>query len=208
VARVPADVEQALDTLSEAHLAEYGVVLEPNLLHVLTLSVGRVTIDRVTVSYVGTQRQTRDNEGHAVYGGSELTVVRGDWAAHDRLDLGPGTRQAVHHAIAYDGAADRIRGFFASRRNYDVAIGSDRRRHRRVGVLEASWCVGGASPAEFAALLELRRDRGTTLVRVATVERYGEQQEVPEDALVHYHARDPVAGPVLRYTRIEERRAA
>ena len=84
-------------------------------------------------------------------------MVPGDWDALERLDVGPGTRQAVRHAVTYDAAADRIEGFFASRRKYDVVIGSDRRR-RRVGVLEASWRVGGASPGEVAALQELGRD--------------------------------------------------
>jgi hypothetical protein len=45
-------------------------------------------------------------------------------------------------------------------------------------------------------------------VRVATVDRYGEHVEVPPDALIHYRATDPVAGPLVCYTRIEERRAA
>ena len=42
--------------------------------------------------------------------------------------------------------------FFASRRNYDVVAGLDARGQRRCGVLEQSWRVGGASPAELVAL--------------------------------------------------------
>jgi hypothetical protein len=200
------DVDEALAVVTESDLADCGVVLEANLADVSTLSVGKVTVDRLTVSYVGTQAETPDNEGRHVYGGSDLTVIRGGWEALDRLDVEPIARQAIAHAIAYDGATVEFPGFLASRRNYDVALGVDGRGRRRVGVLEASWRVGGASPGEIVALQELWRDPAIDSVRVSTVERYGEGLEVPADALVHFHANDAIAGPVLRYTRISERR--
>ena len=170
-----AEVDETLASVSEAELAEDGLVLEPELRHVLTLSVGRVSVDHRLVSYVGTQRETHHNDGRAVYGGSDLTVVPGDWDALERLDVGPGTRQAVRHAVTYDAAA------LARRRR---------------------------QPREVAALQELDRDHGIGTVRVATVDRHGEHVEVPPDALIHYRVTDPVAGPLVRYTRIEERRAA
>ena len=90
-----------------------------------TLSLGKVAVDRLTVSYVGTQDETPDNEGRNVYGGSDLTVVRGGWEALHRLEVDPVARQAIAQAIAYDSAAVEFPGFVASRRNYDVAVGVD-----------------------------------------------------------------------------------
>jgi Protein of unknown function (DUF3182) len=47
--------------------------------------VGQVSVERLTVSYLGTQDETADNEGRRVYGGSNLTVVHGGWGRLARL---------------------------------------------------------------------------------------------------------------------------
>jgi Protein of unknown function (DUF3182) len=39
-------------------------------------------------------------------------------------------------AVTYDAATAELRGFLASRRNYDVIVGVDGRGRRRLGVLE------------------------------------------------------------------------
>lgn len=208
VARTLGEVDAAVAGIAPDDLAACGVVLEANLPEVATLSIGQVTVDGRTASYVGSQDETRDNAGRTVYGGSELTVVRGGWAALGRVDLDPAARQAIAHAVRYDAAADAFPGFLASRRNYDVAVGVDARGRRRVGVFEASWRPGGASPAEIVALQALSGDPTIGLVRVATVERYGDDLDVPGDAVVHFRGRDAVAGPVVRYTRLAGRVAA
>jgi hypothetical protein len=208
VGRTANEMDAVLNALDPGALAEHGVVLEANLADVVTYSIGQVTVDGQTISYVGTQGETRDNAGRHVYGGSELTVVRGGWEALDRLDPEPLVRQAIACAVRYDVATRVLPGFFASRRNYDVAAGVDGRGRRRLGVLEASWRPGGASPAEVVAFRALRDDPTLDVVGVATVERYGDALDVPGDALVHFRGHDSAAGPVVRYTRIQDRRAA
>jgi Protein of unknown function (DUF3182) len=98
--------------------------------------VGQVSVDRLTVSYLGTQDETADNEGRRVYGGSNLTVVHGGWGRLARLGAEPVVRDAVACAVTYDAATAELRGFLASRRNYDVIVGVDGRGRRRLGVLE------------------------------------------------------------------------
>ena len=46
-----------------------------------TLSIGKIAIGGLRISYHGTQRTVRDNEGRPVYGGSDLVCVRGGWEA-------------------------------------------------------------------------------------------------------------------------------
>jgi hypothetical protein len=202
------EIEEALDAVTDDELAGCGIVLETNLKDVRTFSVGQVHMHGDTVSYLGAQRETHDNDGATVYGGSDLTVVRGGWDALDRLPVDRETRQIVLHAIRYDQATRAYPAMFTSRRNYDVSVGVDGRGRSCVGVLEQSWRIGGASAAELTALQALRREPRLDVVSVSTVERYGEGLTIPRDALVHYHGVDAIAGPVVRYTRIVESRAA
>ena len=202
------ELDGALAGVSETDLDACGVVLESNLTDVRTYSVGQVTLDGHTITYVGTQSETRDNEGQDVYGGSELTVVRGGWDALGRLEVEPAVRAAVRAAMVYDEATVEYSGLFASRRNYDVSAGTDVRGRRHLGVLEQSWRIGGATPAEVVALRVLREDLTVRRVRVATVERYGSDLTIPDGAVVHFHGVDDVAGPVVRYTRVEGKLAA
>jgi hypothetical protein len=208
VAHTPEEAEAAIGAVDARALAGSGLVLEANLADVVTYSIGQVRLDGQTVSYVGTQAETRDNAGRRVYGGSELTVVPGGWDALRNLP-DPVLQLAVEQAGEYDAATAVLPGFIASRRNYDVVAGTDGGGQRRVGVLEASWRPGGASPAEIVAFRALRDDQSLAVVRVSTVERYGEEsRQAPDDALVHFQGSDSAAGPVLRYTRIVEARAA
>jgi hypothetical protein len=208
VARTREEAEAAIAVVDARALATSGLVLESNLADVITYSVGQVRLDGQAVSYIGTQAETRDNAGRRVYGGSELTVVPGGWDALRNLP-DPVLQLAVDQAVEYDAATTMLPGFLASRRNYDVVAGTDGSGQRRVGVLEASWRPGGASPAEIVAFRALRGDPSLAVVRVSTVERYGEgSRQAPDDALVHFQGSDSAAGPVLRYTRIVESRAA
>src|SRR4029450_4861207 len=75
------ELEAALEKITAAEMATYGLVLEENLRHVKTFSVGEVALGSLRVSYHGTQRTVRDNEGQPVYGGSDLVCVGGGWHA-------------------------------------------------------------------------------------------------------------------------------
>src|SRR5262249_12128608 len=181
----------------------HGLVLEQNLDDVTTYSVGQVRLDDLTETYCGTQQATRDNAGATVYGGSSLLVVRGDYGALLRLCLAPAFRLAVAQARVYDAATGEFAGFFASRRNYDVARGRDARGGWRCGVLEPSWRIGGASGPEVAALEAFRADAALTAVRAWCVERYGPDLEPPPRAVVHYRGVDERLRPLLKYTPAE-----
>lgn len=196
-------VEVAVAALDEAELARYGCVMEEDLADVATCSVGRVEIGVLVAAYCGTQRLTTNRHGAAVYGGSDLLVARGDFDALDALSLEPGLRLAVGQARRYDAAADRcFAGFFASRRNYDVAQGTRADGSRRSGVLEQSWRIGGASGAELAALRAFAADPALRAVRARSVEVHGEC-EVPPHALRLFDGVDARVGRLVKYATVE-----
>jgi hypothetical protein len=135
--------------MDDQQLAVWGLVLEEDLSDVETFSVGQVRVAGLTLSYHGTQQLTHDHAGTEVYGGSDLHVVRGDYQQLLQLPLEDHLRLAINQAMTYEQAAERhFPGFIASRRNYDIARGTDPHGHLRSGVLEQSWRPGGpAAPS-------------------------------------------------------------
>jgi hypothetical protein len=89
------ELDAALEKVTEDEMATYGLVLEENLRQVRTLSIGEIAVGSVRISYHGTQRTVRDNEGRPVYGGSDLVCVRGGWEALDALPIVPEVHAAV-----------------------------------------------------------------------------------------------------------------
>jgi len=152
------ELDAVLEKVSADEMAAYGLVLEENLRQARTFSVGEVTVGSLRISYYGTQRTVSHNEGRPVYGGSDLVCVRGGWEILDVLPMSSEVRAAVVAARLYDGATEELRGFMASRWNYDVAQGIAADGRLRSGVLEPSWRVGGASSAELAAMAAFAQD--------------------------------------------------
>ena len=183
-------------------IATYGLVLEENLQQVRTLSIGHITVDKLTITYHGTQRFTTDNDGRSVYGGSDLVCVRGGWGALDRLSMTDKTRVGVAEAKLYDEAMHEYPGFVASRRNYDVGQGVDSKGRRRSVVFESSWRIGGATSAEIMALTEFTRDPSVHVVEASHVEKYGSNRKAPPRAVTHFQGDDPEVGPMIRYTLV------
>jgi hypothetical protein len=183
-------------------IAAFGIVLEEDLADVVTHSVGTARIGAAEIAYWGTQNLTRNHRGEAVYGGSALSVVRGDLdTLHDRAP-DPLVAHVVAQARAYDRAAHAAYpGLFASRRNYDVIEGTDAAGVRRVAVLEQSWRVGGASGAEIAAMEAFAADPRLDFVRAATVEIHG-RDPAPAGATVYFEGVDPVVGPITKYAML------
>ena len=192
-----------LAVLDNAALLAQGVVLEHNLTQVETLSVGQVRVAGILASYSGTQQLTQDNTGALAYGGSDLTVVRGDFHAL-LATLPPGTRRkAVDQALVYDAAVRSCYpGFFASRINYDVAQGLDAAGQWCSGVLEQSWRIGGATGAELAALEAFHADKSLQTVHARCVERYGPLRPVPPSATLYFQGEDPEVGLLTKYALI------
>jgi Protein of unknown function (DUF3182) len=198
----------ALEAVDAAALSEHGLVLEEDLAGVTTFSVGQVRVGDLVATYYGTQRLTPDNAGEAVYGGSDLVVTRGGFAALAELGPPEEARLAVAQARAYDQAAtDCFAGMFASRRNYDIARGLDAAGRPRCGVLEQSWRIGGASGAEVAALEAFRAEPALRVVRAGTVEAYGESAAPPPGAAVYFRGVDERDGPITKYAFAEPHHA-
>lgn len=204
----PAGIERALDTVAASafggDLRRDGVVLEQDLVEVETFSVGQLEVPGLVASYVGTQITTPDNSGERGYGGSALTVARGGFDAIAARPWPAAVRAALAAARAYDDAAHAcFPGFFASRRNYDVVVGRDALGRVRCGVLEQSWRVGGASPAEVVALAVLGAEPSRSAVRATCVERFGAGHAPPPGAEVFFRGADAAAGPLLKYAWCE-----
>jgi len=195
-----AEFDSALEKLPERDITTYGIVIEENLRHVTTRSVGQITVDDLTVGYFGTQRRTTNNDGQSVYGGSNLVCVRGGWKALDGLALPESLRLAVTQARRYDEATSAYPGFVSSRRNYDIAEGIDAAGRPRSGVLEASWRVGGATGAEIVALSAFKQDPSLHMIDVSHIEEFGQNRRAPDGATVLFEGDDPRDGPMIRYT--------
>jgi hypothetical protein len=196
-------LEGLQDPVFESLDGESGVVVEPNLEAVTTFSVGEVRVAGLRAAYCGTQRQTRDAAGKAVYGGSDLLVARGGYDELVKLELSASARLAVGRARAFDAAAESFAGLFASRRNYDILRGRDARGRWHCGVLEQSWRIGGASGPEVAALEAFRRDPRLRAVRARSTEVYEADAPLPAGAMVHFRGFDRSAGPITKYTLVE-----
>lgn len=196
-------LERALTALDSAELSNYGLVLEEDLTEVTTYSVGQVRVADLVATYYGTQRLTPNKSGAAVYGGSDLVVVRGDFDALLALDLSEAARLAITQGRAYDAAAREVfPGMIVSRCNYDVAQGVDAHGRQRSGVLEQSWRLGGASGAEIATLEAFRADPNLRAVRASTIEIHG-NSEPPPHATVYFRGIDEQVGPMTKYALVE-----
>jgi hypothetical protein len=201
VVRDAAQLEACIATINDEMLAKDGVVIEQNLATVETLSVGQVHVAGQVATYYGYQRLTENNKGAEVYGGSDLTVVRGDFQALLSLELPREVRIAVEQALVYDSAATAcFPGFFASRINYDVVQGKDAEGQWHSGVLEQSWRAGGATGAEIAALEAFKADPNCRVVRASCIEIYGPSDEPPPGAVIYFRGKDDDVGMLTKYT--------
>ena len=196
--------DPVFDDLDAEELAQHGLVVEPDLEEITTFSVGRVRVGEMRAAYCGTQRTTHDNEGQPAYGGSDLLIVRGGFDELRQLNLPPHVIAAVSQAQAFDAAAAGLEGMFASRRNYDVLSGRDARGRRHCGVLEQSWRMGGASGPEVAALAAFDADPGLRAVHARSTEAYDADAPLPAGAMVHFRGVDRRAGPMTKYTVVEQ----
>jgi len=180
-----------------------GVVLEQDLQKVVTHSVGQAFIGDKVLSYCGDQYLTEDSQGEQVYGGSNLLVVQGYYEDLLKLELPEDVRLAIQQAQVFDSAADEAYpGFYASRRNYDIAQGLDSNGKQRSGVLEQSWRMGGASSAEVAALQSFVNDPGMPAICVSSVETYIDQP-LPADAIEVYRGPAENGDFLLKYVTVK-----
>jgi hypothetical protein len=184
-------------------LFSQGVVLEQDLDNVVTHSVGQSFIGDKVLTYCGDQYLTEDGQGEQVYGGSNLLVVQGDYDDLLALPLPDDVQLAIHQAQVFDRAANEAYpGFFASRRNYDIAQGQDNAGIQRSGVLEQSWRMGGASSAEVAALQSFINDPGMRAIHVSSVETYIDQP-LPADAIEVYRGPAQTTDFLLKYVTVK-----
>lgn len=204
VAEDAQQLDAFIDGISDDELESQGLVLERNLDEAQACSVGQVRVGELLASYVGTQRQTRNHHGALVYGGSTLTVARGGYDALLALSLPPDLRTAVQQALVYhDAAFGAFAGMFASRCNYDVAQGTDDSGQPYSGVLEQSWRIGGATPAEIAALETLKAHPELRVVSASSGETYELDPVLPDNAFVFYSGVDAHAGALTKYLCLE-----
>ena len=196
-------LKAALENLPMNAIEKCGVVVEEHLSGVVTYSVGQIDIAGFTASYVGTQTLTSDNTGEQVYGGSDLLMVRGGYQRLLEENLSSALKVAVAQARCYEEAAfAAYPELLLSRRNYDIAQGRNARGELVSGVLEQSWRIGGASSAEIFGLAEMCRNPHLNKVRSASMEFYGKDVLLPEDAVVLYQGHDKEVGDITKCVRV------
>lgn len=182
---------------------KYGACIELDLSESTTYSVGEFRLAGLSLVYVGTQKATRDAQGRAVYGGSRIEVVRGNLADLAAAFASTPFAGAITLTRRYD---SHVRAAYpdlmSSRCNYDVISGVDSRGNRRLGVLEQSWRVGGATAAELGALECFIADPSTQRVIASTHEHYGKAR-LPDGAEVYCAMDDPHCGPITKYRMIK-----
>lgn len=199
------ELADAIDALPQEEINKFGVVLEENLHgEVATYSIGTTVIDGIQVSYIGLQRKTQNNSQQEEYGGSDLTLIRGGLEALKTLSLDEDTREAIEKVRQYDAAAQAIPGFIASRRNYDVIHGFNAKGEKRIGVLEPSFRIGGASSPEILATEIFKEKPEATIVKASSYHRFGQRARVPSDAIVFYNDIDPEFGPMKIYAIVHD----
>lgn len=167
------DIAALLQQAAYEPLIEKGVVIEENLTDSTTYSVGQTEVAGLVISYIGEQRATLNLAKKATYGGTRLLAVRGDYEQlRQHLDA-PLLLKILEFARQYE---QRIFSYyptlFASRRNYDVIHGRSWDGEMRLGVLEQSWRMGGASMAELYALEALLVDPTLQSQHAWTQEHY------------------------------------
>jgi len=203
VAHNETELDQAIAQQDMQQVETWGLVLEEDLTDVVTLSVGQVSVAGITASYHGTQCLTQDNQGETVYGGSTLWVVRGDYQTLLKQPLDESVRRAITQAMRYEQAAfDCFPDLIASRRNYDIAQGTNAQGKRCSGVLEQSWRIGGASAAEVEALLAFAADPDLQAICASTHEIYG-PTTLAAGANVLYEGDDPDVGFITKFTQVQ-----
>ena len=203
VARDETELDQAIAQQDMQEVETWGLVLEEDLTDVVTLSVGQVSVAGITASYHGTQSLTQDNQGETVYGGSTLWVVRGDYQTLLQQPLDESVRRAITQAMRYEQAAfECFPDLIASRRNYDIAQGTNAQGKRCSGVLEQSWRIGGASAAEVEALLAFAADPDLQAICASTHEIYG-PTTLAAGANVLYEGDDPDVGFITKFTQVQ-----
>jgi hypothetical protein len=196
----PAELMAILTDLDETEIQTSGLVFEENLTEVRTWSVGECRLAGLQIAYLGTQRLTSNHEGEAVYGGSDLYLVPGDIDTLLRHNLSDSARLAVQQARSFDlGVREFYPMIFASRRNYDVAQGTDWRGIWRSGVLEQSWRIGGATSAELIAFAAFRIDPDVPAIRASSVEVYADAPAIPPGATIYFQGVDARCGPMTKY---------
>ena len=133
------------------------------------------------------------------------TLYVGDFQALLAAVTEPELHEAIELALAFDCAVSRAYpGFMASRRNYDVAYGRDAAGNKRFGLLEQSWRLGGASPAEIVALEVLRDRPRPTVVRACCVESYGESVVPPPEAMIYFRGVNGRTAPLTKFVYIKD----
>ncbi|RCS25124.1 DUF3182 family protein [Phyllobacterium salinisoli] len=193
-----------VDLLEPASLTG-GYVVEENMEHATTYSVGQVLVDHIQISYFGTQRLTTDNREEPAYGGTRLWAVQGGWSDLIGWLKDPAAARIVLSGKLYDDLAHDELGLVASRKNYDVLVGADGVGKRKIGVLEQSWRLGGATSAELLAVEAFRRDPSLAAVQVSSFEEFGRTEPAAKADLICFAGEDPQEGPMIKYSRLEAR---
>ena len=116
--------------------------------------------------------------------------MRGDYDALLASSWTPQAGSPSHRRALYDAAAAEFAGFFASRRNYDIARAATRADAGAAACSSSRGASAARAAAEVAALEAFRADPALRRARVLDVEVYGAGASRRRRAIVHFHGVD------------------
>lgn len=194
VLRTRDEIEAVIETLDELQLGQHGYIFERHLQITRSLSIGQSKINGDLISYYGFQRQNYLSEERTEYTGSDLIVVRGDYAQLCRTDpLAANLAHAIEQVAAFQSALSTNRNIMVSRLNIDIIQGYDAKDGKWFSIpTDPSLRAGGAPDIHALAVMKqhpaLKRVSASSYIKF--YQDGEENPQIPEEAMIHFHEQD------------------
>lgn len=163
------DLERALNEVGEAEVQSKGIVLEPNLMNRITISVGFAQIGEEKFGTLVEQRNDIDpDDSRDRFLGGYLVVARGGMEKLLPLCSSETERRAVRTATKF---VDKYSGLdpIISRISLDYLVGETvRGRQSLAGITDITGRLGGNCPALVLAIKEMKNRPELTHMRGET----------------------------------------
>jgi len=131
-----------------------GVVLEPDLYHPATYSVGFCVLNNIQYSFVAQEKKATRSNGTDEYRGADATVCAGPIEELRKFAQNTQQNEAIELASGFHNVYSHVDPI-ASRLSFDVIMGEDFRGNYQSGVVDITGRIGGTCPAIMEAIPHL-----------------------------------------------------